>query len=190
MSESVEGLDTSNPCGPLIVINAHQSGHASDARISDLLAAVLALAGKVDTVVARLDAHGDTMFEALRLLKAINRQEKAQMVKFADLQAELQAQTSVTQSVLALLTRLVETADNGTDAELQQFISELRGNREALAAAVTANTPVADEPAPAPEPAPTPPPEPAPAPEPAPEPEPSDEPAPEPPPDDGTPTPA
>lgn len=137
-------------------------------------------------LLGRLEAVAEQQFDGLRLLRRVTRTEKAQMVKFADLQAELEAQSSVTQSILALVDRLLEAADNGSDAELQTFLDGLRANREAMAAAVVKGTPVEGEapaePPPVVEPAPEAPPGPAPdAPPPAEGTEPAAEPPAEPP---------
>lgn len=121
-------------------------------------------------------------------------QGEQQMVAFADFMAEVRRGTSVVDSLVtyasgqkeqiaALQTALDavrEKLDNGTDAELQAAIDEMKASNDKAAAAIVANTPQEPE-LPQPEQPPEPQPQPEPIPEPAPEPapEPPAEPAPD-----------
>lgn len=132
---------------------------------------------RLEDAVARIEAVSEQADEARRLLRRITRMENAEMVKLADIRAAVEANANVQAGVITLLqklsTDLQSALDNGSDEELQAVIDQLNGNTAAMAAAVVANTPVANEQPPEPpaeEPAPV---EPGPAPEPAPAPEPT-----------------
>jgi hypothetical protein len=98
----------------------------------------------------------------LELLQAINQKVDDLMASIADLQARVAAQTTIDQSVVALLETLsADLKAAGTDpVALQAVIDTMDSNQAMLADAITANTPAA----PAPAPAPTPDPNPAPTP--------------------------
>lgn len=81
----------------------------------------------------------------LRLsIRSAENQEKM-MAQIDDLEAELARNTSVDESVLALITNLLAQIEAAkTDpARIQAVIDKFRANDDSLAAAVAANTPAA-----------------------------------------------
>lgn len=160
--------------GPVPLLHNINVTLSSDPRIDTLLDQAATIIDqdaesrlRVETVLAEIMALQDQVSEALRLIRRVIHMEKSEMVKLADLQAAVEEQTSITDSVVTLVgdlaTKLQEALDNGSDAEIQAVIDQMNANKEKLASAVSANVP---EPAPEPEPEPLPEPPPEPEPEP------------------------
>jgi ferritin len=86
--------------------------------------------------------------ETNRLLNLIlSRQKTGQeklMAVLQDLVDEVTAETTVKDSVLALIDRLV--ANQSNPAALDALLTSMKANKDAIAAAVTANTPAAPTP--------------------------------------------
>jgi signal recognition particle GTPase len=91
----------------------------------------------------RLDKIQQTVNTILKTLTAMQRKEQQMSAALDDLRAEVTEMDSVVQSVLALITGLVDQLKNATtDAEIQEVITSLEAEKNLLADAVAANTPV------------------------------------------------
>lgn len=103
-----------------------------------LLCAVAYLVGVHDSVRWRLGL----VHHRLERIKEII------MSALDDLKAEVAEQTTVEQGVVTLLDRLAtelqNALNNGSTADIQAIVTQLKNNRDAYTAAVTRNTPVAD----------------------------------------------
>lgn len=90
--------------------------------------------------------------QVVPLLRTLRRQEALEMAAIDDLAANVAADTSVDQSAITLLNGLKAALDaaiaSGNPAQLQQLSDQLGQNVNALAASVTANTPVQPPPPP------------------------------------------
>ena len=87
----------------------------------------------------------------LHLLSLLISKGDRLMALIDDLRAEVERNTTVDQSVIALVTALAAKIqaliDAGSDpAALQAFVDQLKASNDAVAAAVTANTPAAPNP--------------------------------------------
>jgi len=101
----------------------------------------LELKSKLDKINAKLDI-------AILLLNRLNRQESTMAIDLTKITAEVQANTTVTQSVVTLVNSLAAqiaaippSSDPTTQAALDQLVQTLGANDQTIAAAVTANTP-------------------------------------------------
>ena len=91
----------------------------------------------------RLDKIQQTVNTILKTVTAMQRKEQQMSAALDDLRAEVTEMDSVVQSVLALITGLVDQLKNATtDAEIQEVITSLEAEKNLLADAVAANTPV------------------------------------------------
>ena len=81
----------------------------------------------------------------IHLLEKSKTREKRMAVDLSVLQAEVERNGAVDQSAVVLLTGLAAKIDElkADPAALQAFADSLRGSSDALAAAVSANTPAA-----------------------------------------------
>jgi hypothetical protein len=90
----------------------------------------------------RLDKIQQTVNTILQNLAAMQRKEQQMSAVLDDLRAEVTAMDSVVQSVLTLITGLVDQLKNATtDAEIQEVVTSLEREKNLLADAVAANTP-------------------------------------------------
>ena len=103
--------------------------------------------GQLNAQLATLHANQIIIIAKLNLIIT---QEKTMAIDLSKLQAEVTANTTVEQSVVALLGQLSAiiaaippSNDPVTQAALDQLTSTLSANDTALSAAVTANTPAA-----------------------------------------------
>jgi hypothetical protein len=80
-----------------------------------------------------------------RLTRITINMERRQMAAIDDLEAEVARETTVVDSILALVTKLLADIEAAkTDpARIQALVDTVRANDDRLAAAVTANTPAA-----------------------------------------------
>lgn len=83
--------------------------------------------------------------EILSRLKSIQRQETQMAKTLDDVKTQVAANTDTEQSAIQLLTQLHDllVAAQGDPAKIDEIIASLSSSKEALAAAIVANTPAA-----------------------------------------------
>lgn len=123
---------------------------------SDMEAILVSIQYRLDGVQKQLDQYRlDAQKQIDRLdgiQESINRMELKMSKEMDDLAAAVAADTAVDQSAITLLGGLKQMLDAaGVDkAKLAELSAMLGSNRDALAAAVAANTPASDPPPPPP----------------------------------------
>jgi hypothetical protein len=101
---------------------------------------------ETSAVLALMSAKLDSISSQLGIVTATQSQEMDTMTKeFDALQAEVERGTAVDTSVVSLVQGLAAQIEASKDdpIKLQQLADSLRANNDAVAAAVTANTPAA-----------------------------------------------
>jgi len=98
-------------------------------------------------IEANIHVHHHPDSEVVSLLKTILEKEKATMATLADIKAKVDAEKTVEDSIVTLLTsvsqQLKDAIASNDPAAMQAIADELDANTAALSAAVTANTPAA-----------------------------------------------
>jgi hypothetical protein len=104
--------------------------------------------GHAVTILQALETINQTLLRIEKLLAGSNAEGNKIVASIQDLQNAVAQQTSVEQSVLALISglrdQLAQAVQNNDPNAIQQVLDQLNANTQALSAAVVANTPAAD----------------------------------------------
>jgi len=108
-----------------------------------------------ETLIANQEKLLAGQVQIIGLLKQLLKGETAMSIDLTKIQAEIAANTSVTQSVVTLVNTLATEIKNippsndpQTQAALDSLVATLQANDQTLAAAVAANTPADSNPTP------------------------------------------